>query len=273
MLKKILLLPILACMASMGCARGAETGTLTGKVSFEGDLPESSSFDLTAKPSDVAVCSGGQGNQKPSKRLLVDKESHGVASVVIRLSKADGKAPADGKSFPAKRRPMIDQAACEFTPFVEWVESGQSLRIKSSDAVMHNVHAYKERMGGETIFNEAMPEKDKVITKKLEDPGIVVMGCDSGHIWMCAYVFVVESPYIEISAKDGAYKMEGIPPGKYTVSFWQAGWKVTPGAADLKTGKPQNYSYSEPLLFETSVEIKAGENKLEPVLTKDGWKK
>ncbi|MBI3829956.1 MAG: hypothetical protein HY291_10590 [Planctomycetes bacterium] len=273
MRKTLSALPLLALTLLMSGTRGAESGTLTGKVSFEGDLPEAFSFDLTVKPSDVAVCSGGQGNLKPSKRLLVDKESHGVGAVVVRLSKADGKAPADGKSFPAKRRPMIDQSACEFAPFVEWVESGQSLRIKSSDAVMHNIHAYKDRMGGETIFNEAMPEKDKVFTKKLEDPGVVVLGCDAGHIWMCAYVIVVESPYIELSAKDGTFKMEGIPPGKYTVSFWQAGWKVTAGAADLKTGKPQNYSYSEPLVLETTVQINAGENKLDPVLTKDGWKK
>lgn len=250
-----------------------ETATLSGKVTFEGDLPEAYSFDLSIKPTDVAICSGGQGNLKPSKRLVVEKESHGVQNVVVRLSTADGKAPANGKAFPVKRRPLIDQQSCEFSPFVEWVEAGQSLRIKSSDAVMHNIHAYKGRQGGETIFNEAMPEKDKVITKKMEEAGLAVLGCDAGHLWMCAYVFVVENPYIEITAKDGSFSMAGIPPGSYKVSLWQAGWQVSPGAADLKTGKPLSYSYSEPLVLEKNVEIKPGANTLNSVLTKNGWKK
>lgn len=265
-------LVLMLVLCAMAC-HAEETGTLSGKISFEGDLPEIFNFDVGAKPADLQVCSGGHENLKPSKRLLVEKDSHGVQGVVIRLSTAEGKAPAGGKAFPVKRRPLLDQQACEFSPFVEWVEAGQSLRIKSSDAVMHNIHAYKGHMGGETIFNEAMPDKDKVITKKMEDPGLAVVGCDAGHLWMCAYIFVVENPYIEISAKDGSFSMAGIPPGKYKVSLWQAGWQVTAGAADLKTGKPLNYSYSEPLLLETSVEIKAGANTLNASLTKDGWKK
>ncbi|MCW8133397.1 MAG: hypothetical protein KIS92_23845 [Planctomycetota bacterium] len=267
-------LPALCLLALCGLAlRAEDAGTLTGKVRFEGDLPEAYQFDVGAKTPDAAVCSGGQGNLKPAKRLLVDKENHGVQNVVVRLSTAAGKAPANGKAFPVKRRPLIDQVNCEFTPFVEWVEAGQSLRIKSSDAVMHNIHAYKGRAGGETIFNEAMPEKDKVLTKKMEDPGLAVLGCDAGHLWMCAYVFVVENPYIEITGKDGTFAMGGIPPGTYKVTLWQAGWQVTPGAADLKTGKPLGYSYSEPLLLEATVEIKPGANTLDAVLTKDGWKK
>jgi len=265
------ILPLLMLIAAPLWA--AETCTLAGKVSFEGEPPADFQFDVTGKPSDAPVCSAGHGALKPSRRLSIDKDSKGVGAVVVRLSTLDGKAPAGAKAFPVKRRPLLDQVACDYVPFVEWVEAGQSLRIKSSDAVMHNVHAYKERLGGETIFNEAMPEKDKVITKKLEDAGLVVLGCDAGHTWMCAYVFVVENPYIEITAKDGAFKMEGIPPGRYKVSFWQAGWKVTPGAEDLKTGKPIGYSFSEPLVHETEIQLVAGENKLAPVLTKDGWKK
>lgn len=254
-------------------ARAAETGTLSGKIRFEGDLPETYRFDLTTKTSDVKVCSAGQGELKPAKRLCVDEQTRGVGSVVVRLATEDGKAPAGAKKFPEKRKPLIDQVSCEFTPFVEWVEAGQSLRIRSSDAVMHNVHAYKEKKGGETVFNEAMPEAGKTITKRLDDPGLVVLGCDAGHLWMCAYVFVVENPCLEISAADGTFKMHALPPGRYKASLWQAGWQVTPGPNDLKTGKPTHYAYAEPLVLELPVEIKAGENRLDAVLTKDGWKK
>jgi len=251
----------------------ADMGVLTGTVKFEGEAPEAFHFDLGACKSDTPVCTGGKETMRASKRLRIDETSRGVGSVVVRLETLEGKAPAPSKPFPAKRRPTLDQVACEFAPFVEWVEAGQSLRLKSSDSVMHNVHAYKNRTGGETLFNVAMPRKDQILTKRMEDPGVAVFGCDAGHLWMAAYVFVVESPYIEITAHDGAFRMDEIPPGTYKVSFWQAGWQVTPGPANAATGKPSSYAYSEPLVQVQTVEVKAGDNKCDVALTKEGWKK
>ena len=266
----------LACAvlaACLGAALAGEKGTLSGRIVFEGPLPETFHFDLAVKPADLPICSAGAGALKPAKRLQVDQPGLGVGSVVVRVTTLEGKTPAGAKPFPAKRKPLLDQVACEFTPFVEWVEAGQSLRLRSSDAVMHNVHAYKEKIGGETLFNEAMPEKDKTITKKFDDPGLVLLACDAGHLWMSAYIFAVDNPYVEVTARDGAYKMEDLPPGRYKASFWQAGWTVTPGPNNLKTGKPTHYTFSEPLLLEVPIEIKAGENTLGAVLTKEGWKK
>jgi len=40
--------------------------------------------------------------------------------------------------------------------------------------------------------------------------------CDV-HPWMFAYVCVVDHPYFSVSGEDGTFKIENVPPGKYTL--------------------------------------------------------
>jgi hypothetical protein len=37
---------------------------------------------------------------------------------------------------------------------------------------------------------------------------------------MEGHVYVVETPYYAVSAKDGSYEIKNVPPGKYTLKIW-----------------------------------------------------
>ncbi|MCZ7647539.1 MAG: hypothetical protein M5U26_20165 [Planctomycetota bacterium] len=254
-------------------AAAGESASLNGTVRFEGELPEPFRFDLSISARDLPVCSAGQDALRPSNRLQVDSDSRGVRNAVLRLSALDGGTPAGAKPFPAERVPRIDQRACAYEPFVSWVQAGGKLELHSSDDTLHNVHAYRGKIGGETLFNVAMPVKGQTLTKTFEDEGLAVLACDAGHVWMCAYVFVTSNPYIALSGADGRFGLDGVPPGRYKASFWHAGWKVTPVGTNPETGKPRGYAYAEPFEWETRVTLAAGENTLDAVLTPDGWKK
>ena len=43
--------------------------------------------------------------------------------------------------------------------------------------------------------------------------------CDF-HLWMHAYIFVMDHPFYAVSADDGTFAIEGLPPGDYTLEAW-----------------------------------------------------
>jgi len=90
----------------------------------------------------------------------------------------------------------------------------QKLRIRNSDATLHNVHA-TPKVNRE--FNFAQAVKGRVDEKSFDQPEILVrMKCDV-HPWMFSYVGVVEHPYFAVTDKDGNFKISGVPDGQYTV--------------------------------------------------------
>jgi hypothetical protein len=40
--------------------------------------------------------------------------------------------------------------------------------------------------------------------------------CDV-HVWMYSYVSIMGHPFYSVSAKDGTFKIENLPAGKYTI--------------------------------------------------------
>ena len=51
------------------------------------------------------------------------------------------------------------------------------------------------------------------------EPEIIEAVCDV-HGWMKAYIHVVEHPYYAITSENGEFHLDGIPPGKHTMSVW-----------------------------------------------------
>jgi hypothetical protein len=48
---------------------------------------------------------------------------------------------------------------------------------------------------------------------------MVPFQCDV-HNWMHAWVGVLEHPFHAVSAADGTFSIEGLPPGSYTIEAW-----------------------------------------------------
>ena len=59
----------------------------------------------------------------------------------------------------------------------------------------------------------------------------VLIKCDV-HGWMRSYLAILPHPYCAITGKDGKFKLEGVPPGKYKLLFWHE--KVGELAVDVE---------------------------------------
>jgi len=177
--------------------------TVKGRVVFEGTAPPVETVEVK---SDNPVC----GNSKEVRKILLGA-GQGVANAVVTLHGPAGAVTPEAGT--------LDQVNCEFVPHAQVLPAGSALVLTSSDAVLHNAHAFYE--DGSTAFNIAVPIPGMEVSQKLEKAGLIRFRCDAGHTWMSAYILVTDSSYFAQTDVDGNFTIEGVPAGDYEIEVWQ----------------------------------------------------
>jgi plastocyanin len=130
-----------------------------------------------------------------------------------------------GKTFPAPTaQPVMDQKGLMFMPHIIAVQQGTTVEFLNSDKVAHNV--FWTSVGGNKKLTHNLgtwPQGEKR-PFKFDNPGAVPLLCNV-HPEMAGYVFVSPTPYFAVTDKSGAYKIENVPDGSYTVTAWHEGAK------------------------------------------------
>ncbi len=179
-------------------------GRITGRVVFEGTPPAPEPVTITK---DKAVC----GASKHTSEALVVGDDGGIRNAVIAI-----ESIARGKAFAAGSRPILDQRGCWFIPHVQLLPAGAEIDILNNDGILHNLHTFSER---NPAINVAQPKFKKRITQSFELLERVRVICDV-HSWMSAWIVVIGHPYHVLSASDGSYALDEVPPGNYTLTVW-----------------------------------------------------
>jgi plastocyanin len=130
-----------------------------------------------------------------------------------------------GKTFPAPtEKPVIDQKGLMFTPHIVAVQVGTTVEFLNSDKVAHNV--FWTSVGGNKKLTHNLgtwPLGEKRAFK-FDNPGAVPLLCNV-HPEMGGYIIVAPTPYFAVTDKSGAYKIDNVPDGSYTVTAWHEGAK------------------------------------------------
>ena len=218
---------------ALGSTPGAEAAldgaTVTGKVKFVGKAPANPVIDM----SEEAKCAAKYTT--PPRELIVQVNANGTLANVFVYVKTG--LPADAKS-PTPATPVeIDQNGCMYHPRVFGIMVGQTLAIKNSDGILHNIKALGKK---NRPFNISQPT-----TMTTNRPGFAAVevmlpfACNV-HGWMHAFAGVLSHPFYSATGTDGSYSIKGLPPGTYTIEAWHEKYgtqtaTVTVKAAETKT--------------------------------------
>lgn len=192
---------ILTLTAVAVVAGTASAGDVTGKITLKGaPAPEK---EIPVDP----TCGTLRAGKKMTTRFYVADATGGLADCVVYLEGAKGGT--------ASEKPVVvDQKGCEYLPYINSAQVGQTIRVLNSDKAMHNVHptpsvdgnpeANRAQLPGGAPLNFTFPKAEKFLRFK----------CDV-HPWMFSYVSVFDHGFHAVSGTDGSFKITGVPDGKY----------------------------------------------------------
>lgn len=211
----------------------AQAATITGTVKFAGTAPANEKIDMSAEP----TCA--QKHSTPPVKQTVVANSNGTLKNVFVYVK-EGLPQQD---WPDKTNEVVlDQSGCEYIPRVIGLQSGQELTIRNSDGLLHNVNAKPTTNRG---FNVGQPTNMETKKSFSQAEVMIPLTCEV-HGWMEGFVGVVDHPYFAVTGDDGSFKLEGLPPGTYTLEAWHEKFgtkqiQVTVAAQESKTAE---FSYT-----------------------------
>jgi plastocyanin len=215
---------LLACsIVAAGAVAQSNTGTIKGHVRLTGKLPGNPIIRMGMDP----MCSKMNAGKRVVQQYVVATIDGSLANVFVRLK---GNVP----QTPIPTQPVvIDQQACVYTPRVVGARVGQTVQVKNSDMLLHNVDALSGKNNG---FNIAQPRAGLVYEFKPKNEEIMLhLKCDV-HNWMNAYVSIVTNPYFAVSNTMGTFEIDRVPPGTYTLEAWHERFGLVSKPVTVKAG-------------------------------------
>ena len=185
----------------------ATAGNVAGRITFEGTPPQPGVVRMDSDPNCV------QPGETATDATVVVDDTGALENVFVYVKDGLGDL-----RFPIPSTTIVlDQTGCRYVPHVLGAQVGQSLEIVNSDPTLHNVHAVAV---ANQEFNMGQPLPGMKHTHQFTTSEVMVpFKCDV-HSWMQAYVGVVNHPFFAVTGADGAFNLEGLPPGTYTIEAW-----------------------------------------------------
>ena len=194
--------PVTAYTVASSPASGSVTGTVTLKGTLE-PLPPA------ATGNDASVC----GPSIPDESVQV--LGGGLAGTVVWL-----EGVRSGKAIALERRVELESDRCRLSPRVQAAVVGSAVNIIGHDDFRQHLRFVA---GGETTPRATilLSRGEQVIPTELPftSPGLVVVR-DTDHPWVRASLAVFDHPYFAVTGAGGAFTIDGVPAGTYTLHGW-----------------------------------------------------
>src|SRR6266851_4015603 len=138
---------------------------VTGKIKFVGTKPAMPKIDMTEEPKCKAKYQG-----VPTDETVVVNANGTLANVFVYVK----------SGLPVS----LDQDGCRYHPHVLGIQVGQTLGIKNSDGILHNI---KAKAKANRPFNISQPTV-MTSTKTFDKPEVMVALECNVHGWMHAWL-------------------------------------------------------------------------------------
>ncbi|HEV7857205.1 MAG TPA: carboxypeptidase regulatory-like domain-containing protein [Pyrinomonadaceae bacterium] len=187
--------------------RVVEHGTLTGTISFEGEVPKRRFIDMSAD----GICPQLNPKAQTEDVMVTDGK---LANVFVYVKSGNA---LDAYQFETPvTEAVLDHKRCRMSPHMLGIQVGQPLKILNSDQTHHNSHPVPR---DNQEWNRTQGPGAPPFVVQFAKPEIIPFK-DNQHPWEKAYVGVFAHPFFAVSGKDGSYRIEGLPAGSYTIVAW-----------------------------------------------------
>jgi Carboxypeptidase regulatory-like domain len=190
----------------------AGEGKISGTVKLDGTAPHMRGIDMSKDP----YCSKIHASDPAKMETVVAGSGGGLEHVVLYIS--EGLTGGALTQVPTEE-PVFDQKGCVYSPHVLALDVNQKFKVTTSDQTAHNIHPNPNPMTGNIPWNQSQPPGAPPVEKSWKAPEMIPVQCNI-HPWMHGWFAVVKGPYATTDAS-GAYTIDNVPPGSYTVTAWQ----------------------------------------------------
>jgi hypothetical protein len=176
----------------------------------------------------------------PDESIVVDPDSRGLRDAFVWLEPAPGKTfeIPDALRKPALPNVEIDQIDCRYVPRVVALREGQTLTVKNSSNVAHNVK-WQGNPEVNPPFGKLQPPGPSLVIDGLKADRLpIVLECNI-HPWMQGYVRVFDHPYFAVTDAAGKFSIPAPAAGPCILKIWHGGRGWLGGAAG-RAGKAIN---------------------------------
>lgn len=181
-------------------------GAVAGNIRLDGPPPRDTATITTDQP----IC-----GTTPEPATVANAK--GVSNAVVWIANI-----TTGKELPVEKRTEISSERCALDPRVQAVTTGTTVNVSNDDRAIHRLvfirggHDTLTTMpffnGGETVASERLATK----------AGIVEVRCTL-HPWTRGYIAVFDHPYFAVTDANGAFTIDSLAPGSYTMMVWHEG--------------------------------------------------
>jgi hypothetical protein len=230
---------VLACGGLIGCsgdsaaAKPRDTPRIT-----RSNAPAAGSVDLGSRPyhpTTLSAFGSVHGTIKTSARPPADSATAAgklcSGRPIPAASLARGAAPVvvwikdipTGKPYPIEKRAELSSDDCVLDPPVQAAVVGTTFNVFNDDKEIHRL-VFTRAGTHDTLtvmpfFNSGQVVASERLAKV---PGVVDVQC-ARHPWMHSYIAVFNHPYFAVTDGKGAFAIDSLPPGNYTLLAWHEG--------------------------------------------------
>jgi plastocyanin len=204
----------------------ATAGSVQGMIRFHGKRPAPKRISMEAEEGCQSL------HPNPVIEELVSTGRGGtLANVFVYVKKG-----LEGKNFePPKETVVLDQHGCQFVPRVVALRSGQTLDVRNSDPVSHNIHPMPKK---NRDWNQQQPPGSPDLKRRFARPEVMIPVKCNIHSWMKTYIAVLDHPYFAVTSANGEFQFTRLPPGKYTIAAWHETLGELEETVDVRPGAP-----------------------------------
>jgi len=186
-----------SALALLALVPSASAATLRGRVDVRLEVRPP-----IARPAPQALSAGAPRETPDRRRSVVYLE----------------RAPQGAFEEHERARVVLDQRGEAFLPYVLAIGVGTTVDFTNSDATYHNVFSLSKPRR----FDLGRYARGQSKPVRFDRPGVVRVFCDI-HSHMSAYILVFAHRFFSTTDESGAYRIEIVPPGSYSVAVWTDG--------------------------------------------------